>query len=298
MGGGYAAIADDATAPYWNPAGLGQLRRTEAAFMHSSLYGLDSYDFFSVAGPSAGSVWSVSWLRVGIDDIVVTRVRDADSPVSSVNRPERSRTVGVSHNAFLFGWGQRMLTTGGRHPRGELYAGATGKFLLLTAGAPAGTNAFGMGGDAALLGVWRFRPTAQVRAGLNAQDFFRTNIYWNTVPRRGAPSHKDTILANFKVAAAVSGRVPPGESSLTLGFETDSRYDFEMRYGGEWNVGNTLALRAGWIERKTDAETLRDVTAGAGFRLGFVGGQAFSADYAFTNGDVGGSHRLSLGVRF
>ena len=79
--------------------------------------------------------------------------------------------------------------------------------------------------------------------------------------------------------------------------DADSRYDYEMHYGAEWAVGKSLALRIGLAERKSDAATLRDVTAGVGFRIGFTGGQAFVIDYAFTGGELGGSHRVSLGVQ-
>ena len=66
MGGSFAAIADDSTAAYWNPAGLGRLRHSEAAFMHSSLGKLDSYDFVNYVHPIGGAAsLGLSWLRVG-----------------------------------------------------------------------------------------------------------------------------------------------------------------------------------------------------------------------------------------
>ena len=43
MGGSFAAIADDSTATYWNPAGLGQLTHPELTFMQASINGLDSF---------------------------------------------------------------------------------------------------------------------------------------------------------------------------------------------------------------------------------------------------------------
>lgn len=297
MGGGYAALATDATAAYWNPAGLGQLKRSDASFMHSTLFGLDSYDYLAVARPFGDSVWSASLLRVGVGDIILTTVKDSTSPVSSVNRPLKSGTASIASNAVGIGWGKQILETGGNAPRGVVYAGASGKLLFISSGVPTGTNGLGVGGDVGFLGVWRAGDGTRFRAAVNGQDFFRTNIYWNTVPRQGAASHKDTILQNAKIAAAVS-QSAPGGSVVTISAETDSRQEFEMHYGAEWALGEALALRAGLQERKSSAETLRDVTAGAGLQLGFVGGESFRVDYAFTGGDLGGSHRVSLGVRF
>ena len=53
MGGAGTALSDNAYAPYWNPAGLGQLTRYEVSFMHSTLNGEDAYDFVSFVVPLA-----------------------------------------------------------------------------------------------------------------------------------------------------------------------------------------------------------------------------------------------------
>lgn len=295
MGGGYAALADDATALYWNPAGLAQVsRRTEATFMHSTLFGLDSYNTVYLAKSFGGTTWGLGWLRVGVDDIVITTVGDLSSPVSSVNRPKKVRTESVSNQAFTLGMGRRVVERG----RLEILLGGAGKFLFLTSGVPQGTNAFGFGGDLGALGIWHLRDATEIRCAANVQDVFRTNLYWNTVPAPGQPSHKDTILPNVKSAIGVVMVVPPGRSRLTIHVENDSRNDFEWHAGVEWFLEKTFAVRLGVQERESDAATLHDLTAGAGFRLGFTGGQAFLLDYAFTGHELGNSHRLSLGVQF
>lgn len=45
MGGAFCGLADDASSPLWNPAGLAQMKYPEANFMYSRLYtGLDGVD--------------------------------------------------------------------------------------------------------------------------------------------------------------------------------------------------------------------------------------------------------------
>jgi hypothetical protein len=291
MGGAQAAIASDATAAYWNPAGLGQLSRPDAMFMHATLHGLDSYDYVNVAKPVGDGVWSASWLRVGVDDIPVTTVPDRTVPVSSTNRPTLRSTASFAQNAAVLAWGKQAAAG----DRADLYVGLAGKFLFVSA--PQGTNAFGFGADLGALGTWRLGDSSRLRAGANVQDFTRTKLFWNTVPAAGQPSQRDIILPNVKLGFALERDAGPGDSTVTVSADTDTKYDFEMHYGAEWDIARTLAARVGVLERKSDADTLRDVTAGAGFRLGFTGGQSFTVDYAFIGGEIGASHRVSLGLR-
>jgi len=48
LGGAFAAISDDASAPLWNPAGLGSLQRNELQAMQANLYGLDISEQYAV----------------------------------------------------------------------------------------------------------------------------------------------------------------------------------------------------------------------------------------------------------
>src|SRR5688572_31184123 len=72
MGNVQSAIADDATAGFWNPAGLLQLRQKHnVALMHSELFaGIVKNDYASYAAPlDTVSAFAVSIIRTGVDDI-------------------------------------------------------------------------------------------------------------------------------------------------------------------------------------------------------------------------------------
>jgi len=51
LGGAYTSAADDATAAYWNPAGLVQVKNAQLAFSHFALYQDISYEYLSMAYP-------------------------------------------------------------------------------------------------------------------------------------------------------------------------------------------------------------------------------------------------------
>jgi len=51
LGGAYTSISNDATAAYWNPAGLTYLKSAQVAFSHFSWYQDISYEYLAVAYP-------------------------------------------------------------------------------------------------------------------------------------------------------------------------------------------------------------------------------------------------------
>ena len=133
MGGSFAAIADDSTAAYWNPAGLGRLRHSEAAFMHSSLGELDSYDFVNYVHPIGGAAsLGLSWLRVGIDDIPITTLPRPASPVSPANRPRQVGTFSSTDNAFFLSYGRQIGVNLGSK-RLNMFLGGNAKLIYITA---------------------------------------------------------------------------------------------------------------------------------------------------------------------
>ncbi|MGB9594891.1 MAG: UPF0164 family protein, partial [Candidatus Poribacteria bacterium] len=88
MGGSFVAVADDGTSAYWNPAGLGGLNQTELIFMHTSMFGLDKYDYVNITQPTRkSSALALSWIRLGIGDIPMTQL-STSNPISTSNRPK------------------------------------------------------------------------------------------------------------------------------------------------------------------------------------------------------------------
>jgi hypothetical protein len=299
MGGSFVAIADDATATYWNPAGLGGLDRTEIAFMHSSLFGLDSYDFLNYVQPMGGvGTFGFSWMRLGIDDIPMTRLKLSGN-MSASNRPYIYGYMQDTENAFMLSYGRRFradIPVGAYQSRGtDLQIGGNAKFLYNSVSGVR-RNAIGFGGDIGLIWKTSFvsgeddAKTGDLSLGIAVQDFFKTRIIWNTT---SSPSHTDIISPNLKIGTAYSRQVPSIASQVLLSMDADTRYGLEMHYGIEYVLGDVLSLRVGVQER--------NLTAGAGLHIAFMRGESslsFLVDYAFLSHELGNTHRISLMTKF
>lgn len=70
MGGAFSAVADDATATYWNPAGLPWIGHQEITAVHANLYGSGLGDDFAsfVLPLTRSQAAAVDWHQLGFDD--------------------------------------------------------------------------------------------------------------------------------------------------------------------------------------------------------------------------------------
>ena len=72
MGSAFVAVADDANAVYWNPAGMTLIERFEVTGCRTLLYAVDglSNDYVSLAynDPRLGA-FGLSWVRLGLEDV-------------------------------------------------------------------------------------------------------------------------------------------------------------------------------------------------------------------------------------
>lgn len=298
MGGSFAAIADDATAAYWNPAGLGGLDRTELTFMHASIFGLDSYDFMNYIQPfGRTSALGISWIRLGIDDIPITQLQVPGS-MSASNRPRIVGQMQDTENAFLLSYGKRFRTDipwSNQQRDTDIQVGGSLK-VIYNSVSGVERNAVGFGGDIGVIWKTSFisgkddARAGDLSLGISVQDFFKTRIVWNTT---SAPSHMDVISPNVKIGTSYSRNIPSLSSHILLAIDANTRYGLEMHYGLEYVLGDVLSLRVGVQEK--------DLTAGAGLHVAFGQGKSpfsFLVDYAFLSHELGNTHRISLMTKF
>ncbi|TXK36763.1 PorV/PorQ family protein [Pontibacter qinzhouensis] len=165
MGNVQAALADDATAGYWNPAGLLRMQnRYNVALMHSELFaGIAKNDYGSFAmNLDSTSALAVSVIRLGVDDIADTRRLQNEFGYIQY---DSIRFFSVADYAFLLSYAKKSNLIKG------LQLGANAKIIYRNVGEFANAWGFGIDAGAQLQrGTWQF--------GLMAKDITTTFTAW------------------------------------------------------------------------------------------------------------------------
>lgn len=219
MGGSFVSIADDASAVFWNPAGLARLSYGELDFSHVTLPEGSEFDFAGVAYPtvSAGSL-ALGFLRVGTDGIFSRDSRAAELGSTSFSETEILLAYGYPLFKFLF---------------------VGGAFKVYNQSL-AGYSANAAGTDCGLL----FEPHENLFLGLNAQDIVSSDLQLNT--------SKESIPRNFKAGASYLW--PLGQSfwgmRTAVDAEKSENAPVAWHAGAEVSYRNSVFLRGGYDREK------------------------------------------------
>ncbi len=169
MGGAQAACVNDATAGYWNPAALADIREHAVlSLMHAEYFsGLGKYDFAGLALPvkDQAATIGITLLRFAVDDIPNTLF--LVNPDGSIDYNNIS-TFSSADYAVLLSYARRMQQDDG----GQLNWGGSAKIIYRQVGTFA--RAWGVGLDMAMQlkkGRWQL--------GLVAKDMTTTFTAWN-----------------------------------------------------------------------------------------------------------------------
>lgn len=169
MGNAQVASVDDATAGYWNPAGLvGVKDNPNAGIMHADYFaGIGKYDYAALAIPVQNNKRTIgfSLLRFAVDDIPNTLY--LVEPDGSINY-NNIQTFSSADYAFLFSFAQNIKET----ETTRLSFGANAKVIYRKVGTFA--NAWGFGLDAGV----QMRGE-KWRVGLVARDLTTTFNAWS-----------------------------------------------------------------------------------------------------------------------
>ncbi len=264
MGGAYTALADDAHAVYWNPAGLARLEKREVAASHSELGNSTRHDFLAYAHPTSGPVLAgaLTYLNQG-------RIAGRDA----AGRPTGGYDASDAALAFAAGRKTDLVDLG-----------VSVKYLRSHI---ASTEAQGLALDA---GLRRELPAGSGKVVLgaalrNAGPGLKYEDQRNDLPLRAAFGAAYRFAAGHAVAAELQNG-PRGAGT-------------EGGAGGEFKAREGVFLRLGYTSKNAAAEgsgfdAARGLTLGLGLKK-----DGFSLDYAAqAAGELGSTHRFTLSARF
>lgn len=303
MGNATVASVNDATAGYWNPAGLAFIRdQPTFSAMHASYFsGIAGYDFLAAAIPTKDDkrTFGITALRFGVDNIPNTL--SLVDPQSGQLNWNNVSSFSASDYAFLLSYGQVIKNTDDM----KISFGGNVKIIYRNVGSFG--HAWGLGIDG---GVQIVTPTWRV--GVTARDITTTYNSWsysftdeekeelllagNIIPSSHTEITQPGLILGggynfifspkFSLLAETNWHVTfDGERNTLIHSKTLS---IDPNLGLEANIVNKVFIRGG-ISNFQQGISDNDSTnqqkkwifqpsIGAGFRAGNV-----SIDYAFTN---------------
>jgi len=231
MGGAFVAVADDATAVCWNPAGLAQLGDTRLAGMSTDLFGLGiTHQYVGAVTSFANLGIGLGWERASIAGQVV---------------------IGPDELGASFTWTeQAIIGSLATNVMDIAMAGANVKYYLADSGL--GDSASGFGFDLGLL----VSLGDMFVIGVNAMDLAGSNIEWDS----GAT---DVISGVYKAGLAM--KLADDMLILAADVDFDGSALGDTHVGVEFNVIEELALRGGVV--LTDNFQEYYFTVGAGINV-------------------------------
>lgn len=325
MGSAFAAVSNDITAAYWNPAGLATTRNRSASFMHSERFGgLISYDYLAYSQEYAGDVYAASlfrtdagkiadtsdlqWYDTGSDGVFGEDGAGEPGDSGSDDYDPGTNPAGTEGNGVwdpgeevIYDEGRitwssasdnALYLSWGRSLSENLSLGATSKIIYRKL---MDYSAWGVGLDAGL----KWNPTGSFALGINLQDVFGTWIFWDS-------GVSESVSPTAKIGASFTWPVSRFHSVLT--FAADGDFRFEGReYAAQYSIpeaGLSLDTHVGAELLVKDIVGIRigsnegNMTAGLGFTVG-ISGHPVSLDYAWLSHDeLENTHRVSAGVGF
>ncbi len=297
MGGAYSSLADDGTAFYWNPAGLGLIENRLLSGMYGQQFGslsdpFGNFHYIGVSLPLAGgAAVAVNWIRLSVDDIPEYPELEGNSLLDRLYNPglrpdgEPAGYFSDTEDAFFFSFA-KMLTSNWdmgwnyQDVRIDIPIGVNFKWIRQSLQT---YHANGMGLDLGAMIRVHFSDLLVsnefgiLSLGVNLQDFTTTHLKWNT-------RHEDAVGLNAKWGVSYRQPLPFERHYLLVAFDWDNRWHGDRHFGFAYSAFDRIALRLGLNGSH--------LTGGAGIRLWRV-----SLDYAFITHELSHLHRISCELR-
>lgn len=312
MGNAQVAVAQDATAGYWNPAGLtGQINQYQAVLQHGEYFsGIAQFDYLAF-GMQIDSVSNLAFsvIRFGIDDIPDTRfLYDANGAINYDN----VRFFTAADYAFITSYARQLPWLGG------LSIGGNFKIIHRKAGDFA--TAWGFGLDVGMMksiGRWQlgavFRDVTGTFTAWSHNTEAILDVFTqtgNTIPENSVELTVPRLIvgAGRQFTIKKFGILPTIDLAVTFDGKRNTviKSNFasiDPALGVEFDYDGIGFLRVGIrnFQQLTDFDGSRSLVAEPTFGVGFRYRQ-LSVDYALTSAGPATtgiySHIFSLLISF
>jgi len=261
MGGAFTAVADNADAPYWNPAGLGMVKQNEITTMQTKLSTDADHYYVSYIRPAFGGTLGISWIQVGLGSITQT-----SSEVDINNEVQNLSIFSYFSNAYMLSYGKEL--------NDRISIGLTTKYLTSDMFGISGGQAYGYSVTPGILLRLATGDQRQVTVGAKVDELFNQQS-WGTGTVEQVPP---------KLRFGLACKLPnPGLFALDISQTIKSGYSPELSAGYEYNQAG-LSLRLGYNDG--------GLSAGAGFQVDHTRvDYAYVTQRALSKDNV---HRISL----
>ncbi|MBA7465779.1 hypothetical protein ES707_00950 [subsurface metagenome] len=256
MGGAYVALANEASAPYWNPAGLTQINEHQFLAMYAPFFEQTSYNFLSYVHPLGRlgtlAISDVLFHSGGYEEV------DGTGDVIGINKS-------ILKNAVIISYANRIYR--------RISLGASLKLLHERVMKYSGN---GRGIDLGIL----YQPLDELNIGLALQNILQPKVTLRDEP--------DVYEMNFKGGMALK----TFSNRLTLTADINKLADEKLYFcaGVEfspWEGATSSSLKR--IDLRAGINHLQTFTCGIGLKI-----KIFTVDYAFSSHDLGNLHKFAL----
>lgn len=271
MGQAFVAVADDANAIYWNPAGLNQLGGTALTAQYDVFIETVRYNFFAAAtklGNDAAIGASGKLLSTGTEAGI------------DANGNPTGQTVGENYMDIDLAGAYRLSY--------YFDVGLTAKYISKTLSGVTATD------FAVDLGALYRTPIPHLTAGLNVQ---------NLGPGLKFDQVADPLPFNVKVGLAYRMFEDNFTTAFDMNFPNDNAVSANL--GGEYWYHDTLVGRFGYqFQGSIDQNEVgiggkAGLFLGAGVKIQAFKGNFLALDYAWTDaGFLGSNHHFALDAYF
>jgi tetratricopeptide (TPR) repeat protein len=261
MGGAFSAIADDPSAVYWNPAGLGWIPQMEIQTTYNQWF---QDTFFQDLGCVFPMPWGAIGGRLSYVDFGSFDLRDPSGNLLGTATPQA--WAGSFSAAVRFGSLGIGLTAEADEESYPNYS----------------LGGLGLDAGALVRSGWTSLALGIRNIGQASQYALPTEFYAGGEVSLGPPSFSFRLSTDATFPFALDASFPSGSTVL--------------HHGLEWGIDRTVFFRGGfqWNIQPLQAQDQAGFGGGAGVRVG-----DFLLDYSIVSyGDLGLTNKVSLGYAF